>query len=245
MSTFVLVHGAFGGAHGWHRVRPLLAEHGHAVFTPSLTGIGERAHLTSPQITLSTHIQDVVNCVEYEDLTDIVLVGFSYGGMVISGCADLIEDRIAHIVYLDAALPKDGESARAAGGAEAPPLAYRMGQEWLVKGPARVYDDPAEAAWAGPRRSDHPLGCFIEPVRLAKPIEEYDFTRTYIKATADRPPEDEPLPALWRNAEHTRRHPAWRYYEIDTTHMVPNNRPAELVEILRDVIAEESADEIT
>ena len=237
MSTFVLVHGAFGGAHGWRRVRPLLWAQGHAVFTPSLTGIGERAHLASPQVTLSTHIQDVVNCVEYEDLRDIVLVGFSYGGMVVTGCADLIGDRVAHIVYLDAALPKDGESSRTAGGVEAPALAYRMGQDWLVQGPPRVYDDPAEGAWAAPRRSLHPVGCFIEPVRLSKPIEEFAFTRTFIKATADRPPADGPLPALWRNAEHTRNHPAWRYREIETTHMVPNNRPNELTELLLEVIA--------
>lgn len=237
MATFVLVHGAFGGAHGWHKVRPLLWAAGHQVFTPSLTGIGERAHLSSPQVTLSTHIQDVVNCVEYEDLRDIVLVGFSYGGMVITGCVDLIADRIAHLVYLDAALPQDGQSARSAGGVEAPSLAYRMGQDWLVKGPARVYDDPAEAAWAGPRRSEHPLGCFIEPVRLSRPLEAHAFTRTYIKATADRRPAAGPVPASWRNADYARSNPAWRYREIETTHMVPNNRPEELTALLREVVA--------
>jgi pimeloyl-ACP methyl ester carboxylesterase len=236
MTTFVLVHGAFGGAHGWHLVRRLLAQQGHEVFTPSLTGIGERSHLTSPQVSLSTHIQDVVNCVEYEDLRDIVLVGFSYGGMVITGAVDAIHDRIAHMVYLDAALPKDGESSRSIAG-EVAGLSYRMGQDWLVKGPPRVYDDPAEGAWAGPRRSDQPLGTFIEPVRLSRPIEEWPFTRTFIKATADQPPAGGPLPPLWRNAEHTRNHPAWRYREIDTTHMVPNNRPADLVTLLLEVIA--------
>lgn len=236
MATFVLVHGAFGGAHGWHRVRPQLWALGHPTFTPSLTGIGERAHLTSPQVTLSTHIQDVVNCVEYEDLRDIVLVGFSYGGMVVTGAVDHIADRIAHLVYLDAALPRDGESARQVGG-DVPSIAYRMGQDWLVKGPPRVYDDPAEGAWSGPRRSDHPLGCFIEPVRLARPLEEHAFTRTYIKATADRPPAGTPLTGSWRNAERTRNDPAWRYREIETTHMVPQNRPDDLVRLLLEVIA--------
>lgn len=85
MSTFVLVHGAWSGSFGWRKVRPLLAERGHEVFTPSLTGIGERAHLTSPQVNLTTHVQDVVNCVWYEDLRDITLVGYSYGGMVVTG----------------------------------------------------------------------------------------------------------------------------------------------------------------
>jgi pimeloyl-ACP methyl ester carboxylesterase len=234
MATFVLVHGAFGGAHGWHKVRPLLWAQGHQVFTPSLTGIGERAHLASPQVTLSTHIQDVVNCVEYEDLREIVLVGFSYGGNVITGCVDLIADHIAHMVYLDAALPKDGQSSRSAAGAEVPTRAYRMGQDWLVQGAARVYDDPAEAEWAGPRRSMQPLGTFIEPVRLSKPLEEHAFTRTYVKATAHN---NEVGATPSRNAEYTRSHPAWRYREIETTHMVPNNRPEELVQLLLEVIA--------
>ena len=141
------------------------------------------------------------------------------------------------MVYLDAAMPKDGQSSRSAGGAEVPPLAYRMSQDWLLKGPARVYDDPGEAEWTGPRRSDQPLGTLIEPVRLSKPLEEHAFSRTFIKATADRPPADGPVPALWRNAEYTRNHPAWRYREIETTHMVPNNRPEELTALLLEVIA--------
>src|ERR1700684_2243579 len=87
MGTFVLVHGAWGGAHGFRKVRPLLRAAGHEVFTPSLTGIGERAHLTSPSVNLTTHIRDVVNVVLYEDLDDITLLGFSYGGMVVTGDA--------------------------------------------------------------------------------------------------------------------------------------------------------------
>lgn len=234
MATFVLVHGAFGGTHGWHKVRPQLWALGHPTFTPSLTGIGERAHLASPQVTLSTHIQDVVNCVEYEDLHDIVLVGFSYGGNVITGCIDFIADRIAHMVYLDAALPKDGESSRSRFGEAPPSLAFRMGQESLLQGPPRIYDNPAEGAWAAPRRSTQPLGTLIEPVRLSKPIEEWPFTRTYIRATASN---SERTAAAAQNAEYTRSHPGWRYREIETTHMVPNNRPDDLVQLLLDVIA--------
>ena len=110
MSTFVLVHGAWGGAHGFHLVRPLLQQAGHAVFTPSLTGIGERSHLTGPHITLTTHVRDVVNHVLYEDLNDVVLLGFSYGGMVVTGSLDHIGDRVRHLVYLDAFVPRDGQS---------------------------------------------------------------------------------------------------------------------------------------
>ncbi len=90
MATFVLVHGAWGGAQGWRKVRPLLREAGGEVCTPSLTGIGERSLLASPQVTLLTHIQDVANAVFYEDLTYITLVGSSYGGMFVTGCLDHI-----------------------------------------------------------------------------------------------------------------------------------------------------------
>lgn len=231
MATFVLVHGAWAGADGWHRVRRRLWEAGHPAFTPSLTGIGERSHLLSPQVDLSTHIQDVVNCVEYEDLRDIVLVGFSYGGMVVTGCVDLIGDRIAHMVYLDAFLPRDGESlVDLTGQQDAPTLPLRIGQDWYVSGPPRVYDDPEEAERAIPRRGDQPLASFLEAVRLVQPLEEYPFGRTYVKATADSV--DGPLGAIWRCSERVRNHPAWRYRTIPTTHMVPNNRPDELVALL-------------
>src|SRR5580704_1482419 len=100
MAVFVLVHGAWGGAHGFRQVRGPLRAAGHEVFTPSLTGIGERAHLTSPLVCLTTHITDVVNAVWYEDLDDIVLLGFSYGGFVVTG----------DLVYLDAFVPDDGDA---------------------------------------------------------------------------------------------------------------------------------------
>src|SRR5262245_40660586 len=110
MTVFVLVHGAWGGAHGFRKVRgPLLAA-GHEVFTPSLTGIGERAHLTSPQVCLTTHVADVVNAVWYEDLSDIVLLGFSYGGFVVTGALGYIAERVRHLVYLDAFVPGDGDT---------------------------------------------------------------------------------------------------------------------------------------
>ena len=111
MTTFVLVHGAWAGAHGWRHVRTLLTAAGHDVFTPSLTGIGERVHLASPQVDLTTHVTDVVNQVVFEDLREIVLVGYSYGGVVVTGAAEHIHDRIRELVFLDAFVPSDGESA--------------------------------------------------------------------------------------------------------------------------------------
>ena len=108
--SFVLVHGGWLGAWCWRRVRPLLQAAGYEVFAPTLTGLGERAHLLSPDIGLMTHVQDVVGLIEAEELQDIVLVGQSYAGMVITGVADRVPERLSHVVYLDAFVPRDGQS---------------------------------------------------------------------------------------------------------------------------------------
>ena len=189
MAVFVLVHGAWGGAHGFRKVRGPLRAAGHEVFTPSLTGIGERAHLTSPQVRLTTHVADVVNAVWYEDLSDIVLLGFSYGGFVVTGALEHIGDRVRHLVYLDAFVPGDGDTVTGIGGAGGGYGAPELGRDWLVPPLPREFDDPAEAAWADARRTPHPAGCFTEPVRLARPLEDYPFTRTYIKATGEPRPD--------------------------------------------------------
>ena len=110
MATFVLVHGAWAGGWYWKRVRPLLTAAGHDVFTPTLTGLGERAHLATPDIGLETHIRDVLGVLTYEDLSDVVLVGHSCGGIVITGVAERAPGRLAHLVYLDAYVPADGQS---------------------------------------------------------------------------------------------------------------------------------------
>ena len=108
MATYVLVHG--GGHGGWcyHPVARLLEARGHTVYAPTLTGLGERSHLLSPAIDLDVHIHDVVQLLHYEDLRDVILVGHSYGGMVITGIADRATDRIGQLVYLDAANPVNG-----------------------------------------------------------------------------------------------------------------------------------------
>ena len=102
MATFVLVHGAFSGSSAFRHVRRLLQRAGHEVFTPSLTGIGERAHLSSPLVNLTTHVRDVTNHILYEDLRDITLVGFSYGGFVVMGALEHVAERVRHLVFLDA-----------------------------------------------------------------------------------------------------------------------------------------------
>ncbi len=231
MTTFVLVHGAWSGAHGFRHVRKILQKHGHDVFTPSLTGLGERVHLIHPMVNLTTHIQDVVNHVLYEDLQNIVLVGFSYGGMVVTGAVEHLSERISHLVYLDAFVPANGESVSSSinGGPARAPI--NLGGDWLVPSAPRQFDDPTEGQWVIARRTPHPSACFSEPVYLAKPLEEYPFTRTYIKATAKV--EGEPAgEAFWKAARHAQSSASWQYFEIDTNHMVASNKPQELANLL-------------
>lgn len=230
MATYVLVHGAWGGAHGFHLVRPLLQDRGHRVFTPSLTGIGERSHLASPLVNLTTHVHDVVNHIVYEDHRDIVLLGFSYGGMVVTGALAHIADRVKHLVYLDAFVPGDGDSVAKMIGRGDGVVPIEVGAPWQLPPMDREFDDAAEGEWIRVRRSPQPAACFSEPVRLLQPLESYPFTRTYVKALDD--PRLEGGSPFWNAGDHARASSAWNYHEVDTNHMIPNNRPGPLAEIL-------------
>ncbi len=226
MTVHVLVHGAWGGSYAFREVRRLLHAEGHEVLTPSLTGIGERAHLTGPRVDLSLHVLDVVNAVRYEDLHDVVLLGYSYGGMVVTAALEQIADRVRELVYLDAFVPADGDCVVTLTGGE-PPGPAELGAPWLVPTPARQWEDPAVAARAAVRRTPQPLGTFTERVRLSVPLEERGIGLTYVRATAD--PDGTVFEPF---ARHARENPAWRYHEIATTHMIPENRPAELAAVL-------------
>jgi pimeloyl-ACP methyl ester carboxylesterase len=229
MTSYVLVHGAWGGAHNFRHVRPVLRAAGHEVTTPCLTGLGERAHLTGPHIDLTTHVRDVVNHILYEDLSDIVLMGFSYGGMVVTGALEHIAERVRHLVYLDAFVPRDGESVNSMMGGQRRPMT--LGEPWAIPPAARGYADPAEAAFSAQRRADQPGLTFAEPVRLLKPLEDYPFTRTYIRATGD-PPDAMGSMVFQTMADRCRASKAWTVHEIASTHVVPVEKPKELVELL-------------
>jgi len=139
MTTFVAVHGAWSAGWAWHRFHPLMAKWGHRLLTPTCTGLGERGHLISPWVGLSTHIEDVCRVLEFEDLRDIVLVGHSYGGMVVTGVLDKMPERIRHLVYLDALLPESGEAALdvlpAEHGRAIDKLVETQGYGWLIPPP--------------------------------------------------------------------------------------------------------------
>ncbi len=228
----VMVHGAWGGSYGFRKVRPILSRAGFEVFTPSLTGIGERSHLAHPGIDLRTHVTDVVNAVLYEDLDDIVLLGFSYGGMVATGALDHIGDRVHDLVFLDAFVPVDGDSANSLVGTPTT-AAIELGQGSFVPPRPRVLDDPDETAWSDARRSPQPVKTLTDTVALSKPLEAWDFSLTYVKATAD--PNESVDSAFWRAARAAEASPAWTYHEIATNHLIPFTHPAALATILVDL----------
>jgi len=170
--TYVLVHGAWGGGWDWRPVSDILTSRGHSVFRATLTGLGERAHLANPDVGLDTHITDVVNTILYENLRDVTLVGHSYGGMVITGVADRIPNRIAHLAYVDAFVPEDGESLMtlATGRGGRAPGEVRgafVVPTWVKQGAVPPMDVP------------QPLKTFTEPIALRNGLRERIPT-TYI-----------------------------------------------------------------
>ena len=168
MATFVLVHGSWAGSVVWRELAPRLGKAGHDVYAPTLTGIGGRKHLLSRQIDLNTHIQDVIGVIDDADLSNIVLVGHSYGGMVISGVADRVPEKVASLVYLDAFGPENGQSCLSL----LPPdrrWTTVPGEDWLVEPipPAGFGLKRPEviALWEG-KGAPHPLATLTQPVQL-------------------------------------------------------------------------------
>jgi len=171
MATFVLVHGAWHGGWCWKKIVPLLRAEGHNVFTPTLTGLGERAHLLTPDVDLTTHIQDIMGTLTYEGLNDVVLVGHSYGGMVIAGVADQAGARVGHVVYLDAFLPEDGKALRDyAPGEVLDEMADARGEGWRLPSYMWATDfdvtDPSDVTWINERLGDQPYKTFTQPLVL-------------------------------------------------------------------------------
>jgi pimeloyl-ACP methyl ester carboxylesterase len=232
MATFVIVHGAWGGGWSWNKfVAPLLRQAGHQAYAVTLTGLGERAHLASPTVDLDTHVQDVVNVLFYEDLRDVILVGHSYGGMVITGVADRSPERLRLLVYLDAAVPGDGESISDAFGTdrrrELTERAEREGDGWCIPpGPMQADDPPEIVAWAQPRRNPQPLKTFTQPLHLTR--GETTLPRAFVNCVKGKDPGG---PAAER-ARRLQADPRWGYFELQTGHNLHYSAPHETVEIL-------------
>jgi pimeloyl-ACP methyl ester carboxylesterase len=232
MATFVIVHGAWGGAWAWNRlVTPRLRQAGHAVYAVTLTGLGERGHLATPEVGLSTHIEDVVNVLVCEDLHDVILVGHSYGGMVITGVADRAPERLAQLVYLDAAVPADGQAAADQWGPERrrelTERAAREGDGWRLPPGDMQGDDPPEiVAWATPRRRPQPLLTFTEPLRLTR--GETALPRAYVYCAGGK----DPAGPQAARAARVKADPRWRFYELACGHNLHYSAPDETVAIL-------------
>lgn len=233
MATYVLVHGGGGGGWVWGRLAPRLRAAGHEIYTPTLTGVGERSHLLRPDTDLETHIADILAVLFYEDLTDVVLVGHSYGGMVITGVADRAPERIGQLVYLDAATPQDGESLVDL----SPELMALARQDARIVDGVEVVLGPDTAAarqvgsqddeivgWKAPRQTPHPWISFAQPLKLSNPAALAAIPRTNINCTSTLRlrPKDKLQRALTAD----------RVWEIDTTHDLMITEPQRVAEML-------------
>ena len=233
MSVFVLVHGAWHGGWCWGKVRPLLEDRGHTVYTPTLTGLAERADLLTRDVNLSTHIRDVVELFESEDLHDAVLAGHSYGGQVISGAVRQIKDQLRHVAYLDAIFSYQGEAGIQAGIAS--PLktsANESGDGWRIpvpkpkNGSLMGVSDPVQVQWLLENLTDHPLASFEEPVVLDDD-DPYPIPGSFALCTAHGRSNSGPA----RNAERVRKL-GWPVTEVETGHDLMVTEPEQTAEFL-------------
>lgn len=211
MSTFVLIHGAWHGGWCWRFVRPLLKGQ---VFAPSLTGLGERRHLARPDIDLDTHIEDIVSLIELEDLRDVVLVGHSYGGMVVTGAADRVSARIRRLVYLDAFVPEDGKCLL---DYAVPERAARMREEGEKTGsvsppPLSLWGltRPEHIDFVKPREVRHPYGTMKQRIRLQGNTR--NLPRTFIYCSSPATGSFDQFAAKYRDD------PSWKFFELPTGH---------------------------
>ncbi len=243
MATYLLAHPAWHGGWCWKKIVPLLRAHDHAVFTPTLTGLGERAHLAHPLVGLDTHVRDIINVLIYEDLHDVILVGHSNGGTLITAVAERAPERLAHLVYLDAFVPEDGQST-----ADFLPPPQREqwerrvqteGYGWLIPslmpGPWEEFvrdawqvTDEADRRWLVERLGPTPYKVFTDSVRRGNPAAAA-LPRTYIRCLAS------PTPMFARFGEMARSAPGWRYRELTTAHEAFVTAPDEFAALLLEV----------
>ncbi len=234
MSTFVVAHGAWSSGWAWKKMRPLLRELGHELFTPSHTGLGERAHLANAGINLDTHISDILNVLQFEDLRDVVLMGHSYGGMVATGVADRAPERIAQLVYLDAFVPRNGQSLldllTAEGARLTREAARQRGEDWRVPAnPMPPDTSEADVEWAAPKRMMQPLQTFEQRLQLTGAVDA--LPRSYIYCTRPAPGD-----VFRQFADRARNDSAWQYREMDASHNPHITVPDTLAQVLNGLI---------
>lgn len=241
MATFVLVHGAWAG--GWipKKITPLLRAAGHEVHATTGTGLGDRVHLAGPTVNLDTYITDVVNTLEWEEMTAVTLVGWSYGGMIITGVADRVPERLARLVYLDASVPVDGENSYdvdlaseevQAGDRAAAEAVGRSG--FLVVDPYREWiesllPDRADRDWVFAKLVPQPIATYTQPIRLSNPAASA-IPRIFVRCTDDVYGSGNAIQARVRST------PGWQYIELAENHLAPINGPQATAETLLSLV---------
>jgi pimeloyl-ACP methyl ester carboxylesterase len=232
MAIFVLVHGSFHGGWCWQRVARLLRQAGHEVYTPTLTGLGERHHLATPQMGLEIHIQDILQVIEYEDLHNVILVSHSYSGLVNTSVAEHLPERLARLIYLDAFIPHDGQSAfDLMPGMEEQwtQMAASHGDGWRVPPMSPMalgITNPADAGWVQSRLTPMPLLTHQQKVHLSS-RQARELPRTFILCTQFG----------FRAFAHEAQNLGWDYFQLDTGHDAMITMPNELAQTLNKAVA--------
>jgi pimeloyl-ACP methyl ester carboxylesterase len=228
--TFVLIHGAWHGGWVWKRVVDRLEARGHYVLAPTLTGLADRSHLLSASVDLDTHINDVANLFEWNDLNDVVLVAHSYGGWPVSGALERIGSRVGSLVLLDAFVPENGDKGtdvQTSESAAALQEAMSRGEFGRPVPSVRFFHirDPADAAWVKSKLTPQPIGVSMQPIRLTGARDRV-AKKAYIRAS-DSP--SRRFDQYYANAQETS---GWRTFKIDSGHDVMVDAPDQLTELL-------------
>ena len=230
--TFVLVHGAWHGGWCWRRVSDLLERQGHKVFTPTLTGLGERSHLLRAGINVSTHVTDVANVLKWEGLSNVVLCGHSYGGLVVSGVAEQMSSAIGSIVFLDAFVPQNGEALSDLTGAATLDLLRAATQRGDIGIPARTAAsfnvNEKDRAWVDAMCVPQPIATFLDKMTLTGARERI-ARKSYIRALNNA------NPGFDKAMARAKADPSWRTYDVACGHDVMVDMPERLAEILLEV----------
>jgi pimeloyl-ACP methyl ester carboxylesterase len=236
VATFVLLHGAYFGSFSWRWVASHLRAAGHDVYAPSLTGVGERVHLAGPHVDLDTHITDVLNLMHYEDLTGVVLVGWSYGGMIVAGVADRVPERVAQVIYFDSDVPRDGDTSSPPSVHAAKKAQARVhGDGWRYPPPFGADDLPSDLPaetrqWIWARHTPDLLKTRILPIRLTGAGAA--IPTTYVRCTIGYDPAHE---INQREDARIRSEPAWNYRELEAGHAAPLTHPREVADLLHEL----------
>ncbi len=241
--TFVLVHGAWHGAWCWSRVLPLLRAAGFEAHAVTLTGVGDRAHLLSNSINLATHVQDVLSLIAAEELTNIVLVGHSYGGRVITGVADALLSagvvKLHHLVYLDAMVPRSGEAWSSIHSPEVIAARVKSAHEYeVIHGVAAIPPPDAsvfglageDAAWVNRRQTPQPLGVYLD--NADGKSQHFDEARLALQTRTFINCNNPPLATIDVSRQRVRGDASWRWIEMATGHDPMISHPKELTEQL-------------